>query len=1022
MIPTREQRAVLDAGSTSMRISAGAGTGKTTTVALLVADLVGRRGLEPEQILGLTFTNKAAAELADRIRAMIAPISGPGREAEVHTYHGFAAQVIGEFGALVGIERGSSVITPTFSRQLLFEVLRTRRFDHFNSTWPGSVDRIQRLGAALGDHLADPDQVAAAAGEDDPWPERLEILAAWGDYQAEKRRLGVVDYADLVASAARLLELHPDIADRLRSRYAVILLDEYQDTNPAQRVLLQKVFTDGFPVVAVGDTDQTIYEWRGATPDNFEQFPRHFPTAQGSPALALALTVNRRSDRRIIHTANAIRSQIGSSLPTLQPAPGAGEGSVGVRWAADAVAEADWIADQAVRLHERGTEWREMAVLFRKNRNIAQVHDALVERDIPVEVANLGGLLSVPEVADLIAWMRLIQTPEDGPALLRILMGPRLRLGLGDLAHLTRWVAAQSQGTDDVDIDHDRLPRHTMLEAIDHLDDILDLPRRVKNGLHRFAGEYRLLLEVAQGVTLAELARTILDLTGTWRDVEAMGPSGRLTARLNLYRFLDLTEEWSPLEGRPSLAAFLAHLAAMDENPAEELDAARLSGEDAVALLTVHRAKGLEWDVVFVPAVAKRNFPTTSSGFENPHLSAQFLPHEWRLDDPPAIDAEMSKTEADDLLRHRHLRQEWRIAYVAATRARHHLFVSGAHWYGAPITTQQPVEPSELFELVAGLDTSDDLGRDPAPERPEILRAPDRTPAPDPLFADGWAAAVRAALTDDSFVDDLAVDLGLTAPVAAATSEFQQRLFDVTSLPSVETDAGTPRTSVTGLVTYAACPKRHYWTEVDRLPRRPSPAARRGVEVHRRIELHNLGRVPLTSGDADTYDMIDPDASVGTSAYQAYLDSRYATRKPLMVEVPFEIETTAGLSVRGRIDAVYPDAGGWEIVDFKSGRRRSEPWLEVQLQAYAMAARTVDFGLERPDSIGVSFVYLGDGLDVARTEADEEWMRAAEDKIEGLAAGIVARSFDPVPSPACRSCEFVRFCPAGAAWLEADRP
>lgn len=1023
--PSLEQQAILAGGLEPMRISAGAGTGKTTTVALFVAEGVGRRGIEPEEILGLTFTTKAAAELADRIRAMVARLAGPGRESEIHTYHGFAAHVIREFGALVGIERSSPVITPTFSRQLLLEVLQGRQFLHLDATWAGSIDKIQRLGSALGDHLVDPGAVAAAAGDEEPWPERLELLAAWADYQIEKKRLGVVDYADLISSAVELLREHPDVVRRISDRYQVVLLDEYQDTNAAQRIMLQHLFGNGFPVVAVGDVDQTIYEWRGATPDNFVRFETHFPRADGSPAQYRRLTVNRRSDRSILVVANAIRSQIGGGAGDLQALPEAGDGYVGARWAADAVVEADWISDQAIRLHEQGTPWREMAVLFRKNRHIALVHDALVERDVPVEVANLGGLLSVPEVADVRAWMRVLHAPEDGPALLRILMGPRFRLGMGDLANLTSWTRAHHRAASavvdeaEVSLDHDRVPAHTMLEAIDHFHELDDLETRAVSALKRFRDEYRRLLATAQSTSLAELARTILDVTGTWRDVEALSPAGRLTGRLNLYRFLDLTEEWSPLEGRPSLAAFLAHLELMEENPADELDAARLSGEDALALLTVHRAKGLEWDVVFVPAVAKGSFPARSSAFENPYQRAQWLPHEWRLDEPPPFDADTPVDEATDLLRERHLRQEWRTAYVAATRARHRLYVSGAHWYGVPSPTQKPTPPSELFELVAGLEATEDLGTDPLPDRPEILRAPDRTAAPDPLFPDGWAEALRVAVQDPESVRARAEEQGLAEAVTARAGEFNQRLFDLEDLPAAPVPT-TPTTSVTGLVTYAACPRRYYWSEVDRLPRRPSPAARKGVDVHRRIELHGLGHVPMSDLVPDAYDLLDGETELtgGRDPYQTYLSSDYARRRPLKVEMAFQFETAVGLAVRGRIDAVYPHGGGWEIVDFKSGRRRDDPWRGVQLQAYAVASRRVDFGLDSPEELAVSFVYLGDGVDVSRHEIDAAWLDKAESTVESLAAGIAAAKFAPVPSEACRSCEFSRFCPAGTAWLE----
>lgn len=1019
--PSLEQQAILAAPLQPMRIAAGAGTGKTTTIALLVHELITERGVAPEEILGLTFTQKAAAELADRIRALAAA-AGPGREGEVHTYHGFAAQLVREFGALVGIDRRASVITPTFSRQLLYEILQRRRFEHVDATWLGVVESVQRLGSALGDHLVDTEALISSAGGADPWPARLELLAAWQEYQAEKRRLGVVDYADLISSAVELAD-YPGVAARVRARYSAVLLDEYQDTNPAQRILLQKIFGAGFPVIAVGDSDQTIYEWRGATPDNFAAFSAHFPKSDGSPATDRKLTLNRRSDRSIVELANRIRAQIGGDTHPLVARPDAGDGFVGVRWATDAVAEADWIADEAVRLHEQGVAWRDMAVLFRKNRHIALVHDALVQRGIPVEVANLGGLLSVPEVADLRAWMRILHSPEDGPALLRILLGPRYRLGLGDLSHLSAWSrrAPHAAAEDEADLDHERLPAHTMLEAIEHLDDITELEARARDALSRFRNEYRRLLTVAQGASLVELARTILDVTGTWQEVEALSASARLSARLNLYRFLDLAEEWSPLEGKPSLAAFLAHLDLMEENPADELDAARLSGEDALAILTVHRAKGLEWDVVFVPAVTKKDFPATPRVYPDPYRRPQFLPHEWRRDTPPPLDAQMSPDEAKAVLREENLRQEWRTAYVAATRARRRLYFSGAHWYGSPAPTQRPSEPSALFELVASTDGVEDLGRDPVPERPEVLRAPQSTPAPDPLFVEGWEAALRRAVDDPGTLTATARELGVEKEFVRRAEEFQERLFELAEV--TEDSAATERraTSVSGLVTYAACPRRHYWTEVDRLPRRPSPAARRGVEIHRRIELHGLGHVPIQDLDLDAYDIPEePDRVAGSDPYAAYLASPYAERRPTLVEAGFQFDTVSGVAVRGRIDAVYADGDGWEIVDFKTGRPRSDPWLDVQLQAYAVAARRVDFGIGPPERLTVTFVYLGDGWEVKRREVDEEWFSDAEATIESIASSIAEGRFEPHPSPACRSCEFVRFCPVGAAWLEAQ--
>lgn len=1018
LAPTAEQRAVLSAGASSMRIAAGAGTGKTTTISLLVESLVSSGLHEPEQILGLTFTNKAAAELSDRLRTAA---GGLGRDCDVNTYHGFAAGVVSEFGALVGIERESALITPAFSRQIILEVLANTEAEFLNIAWASQVDRVVGFGSALADHLVDVAFLRSSNDDSEVWIKRLEYLDVWESYVREKRRLGVVDYADLISTAVRVLETFPEVAERIRARYRLVLLDEYQDTNPAQRVMLQKLFGDGFPVVAVGDTDQTIYEWRGATPANFDNFGVHFPLKDGTPAPSLPLTLNQRSDRRIIDTANAVRSEIGSGSDPLEARPTADEGRVSVRWASDAVAEADWIADRIARLHEQGVPWSEIAVLFRKNRHIRLIHDALTERDIPVEVASLGGLLGVPEVADLVAWMRLLHDPEDGPALLRILTAPRMALGLGDIALVSRRAHARYSGPVDDDPELGALPAHTIIEAIEELDDIEGLRLPARRTFERFNVTYRTLLEVAQGANLAELSRTILDVTHVWRDVEAMGEASRLSARLNLYRFLDLAEEWSPLEGRPSLGAFVGHLSVLEESPTEQMDTAKLSGEEAVALLTVHRSKGLEWDCVFVPAVARKTFPAAANEFSDPYKGGHFLPHEWRLDDPPELDGDMTEPQRKAVLRAHNLIQEWRTAYVAVTRAKHQLFLSGAHWYGDVEPNAKPTTPSDLYALVAGLPTTDDLGTAELGERPPTLRVPDRIEAPDPLFSEGWTTALRETIDRPEKVSEMAAQHGIDDIVETTTATFQRQLFDLGAVPEMEPEAERRATSVTGLVTYAACPKQYFWSEVDRLPRRPSTAALRGVDVHRRIELHSLGTVPLTEADRDTYDVVGDSVRTSTpqvnAPFHAYLASGYATRTPLQVETAFQFDTDADLTIRGRIDAIYPLDGGWEIVDFKSGRRRHEPWLGVQLAAYAVAARKVDFGLDEPASLSASFVYLGDGLEVVKTDADIEWERQAHETVEGLAADIMAERFEPVPSDACRTCEFSRFCEPGMTWL-----
>jgi DNA helicase-2/ATP-dependent DNA helicase PcrA len=829
-------------------------------------------------------------------------------------------------------------------------------------------------------------------------------------YNEAKTELGVVDYSDLVTLSTLILRDHEGLARTVRDRYQVLVLDEYQDTNPAQRVLLTTIFRDGFPVIAVGDEDQTIYEWRGASAENFEQFLSHFPTAEGAPAHDRSLTLNRRSGPGILQIANEIRRAANPDADELAAANDIPT-EVVTHWARDALAEAEWIARQFESLHDRGVAWSDMAILFRKNRDFAILVDVLGRHDIPLEVANVGGLLSVPEISYLRAWLTILQNPEDSTALAQILFGSSYRLGIADLAVLTHWL---TDNTPDESDREDPVPI-TLVEAIEQSDQIAELSAEARKRLTRFHDVYRHLMVETQGLNLAEMCRLILDRTRAWQDVESLPPNPRLTARLNLYRFLDLADDWSPLTGRPSVAAFLDYLDAMEEEPAEELDSARLSGEDAVTLVTVHRAKGLEWANVAIPAVTKGNFPAGSGAFPDPVRFPYQLPIEFRLD------TVISGLPDDDgarsaLFRARHKAQEWRVAYVAATRAKQRLFVSGAYWYGLPEPRLNPAEPSELFELVETHETSLDAGHVEAGPRPEVLRSSMEGRDPDPLYEGGWQALLTMAEEDLERLDRVAEEADVLDEYHSLAAETEQRLFDLELAAPSASEVEPTTVSVTGLVTYAQCPKRYYWSDVDPLPRRRNQAAVRGSEIHRRIELHQRGQVPFEDMADDLYDVIDTEGG-DPGGFRAYETSRFADQSATLVEAPFTLELDNGYRIRGRIDAVYAEGTRWEIVDFKSGRHTEEESRLVQLQAYAAAADAVadGFGLDPPEEMDVTFAYLGGGLEEVSTHADPEWIETGRQRLETLTNDIDRGRFDPSPGDWCRHCDFLQFCEAGQA-------
>jgi DNA helicase-2/ATP-dependent DNA helicase PcrA len=231
------------------------------------------------------------------------------------------------------------------------------------------------------------------------------------------------------------------------------------------------------------------------------------------------------------------------------------------------------------------------------------------------------------------------------------------------------------------------------------------------------------------------------------------------------------------------------------------------------------------------------------------------------------------------------------------------------------------------------------------------------------------------------------------------------------------------RTSVTGLVTLAGCPLRFYWSEIERLPRRPTAAARRGVEIHRKIELHNRGTVAFDEADAAFYDAVDDHQGPVASAYDRFAASRFAAQRPMLVEAPFDL-LVGPARVSGRIDAVYQaEPGSWEVVDFKTGRPSDDPARRVQLEAYAIAADEAGFGgAPVPQRTRVTFVYLGGDEVVEQTEdVDAEWLAAARSHLSELVDSAMSGEYQPSPSNGCRTCDFARFCDAGTTWLEANR-
>ena len=1023
--PTAEQAEIIGAGTGPMLVVAGAGSGKTETLSMRIVYLLDHarellgEDISPDQILCLTFTRKAAAEIAERAEERIgrvwdAPVEGPDgrlrrrRDPErpaptVATYNAYAAALAAEHGLRVGVDPESAVVTDAALWQLSARSLEewTETLDVESA--PGTVrSSLPRLASQLREHgvsparlrtwlaetLASLQALPKKAGEQVPGAmtqklagriAKLRTLLAMTDlvedFQDRKRRSAVVDFSDQVATAVELSEL-PAVQEIERSRYRAILLDEFQDTSPAQLRLFAQIFGAAHPVMAVGDPNQAIYGFRGASAAALEDFVVRF----GGPeqVRTASLSVSWRNEGAVLDAANAVAAPLRASsaveVRTLEsrsallgvPEPHRDSPAVAAHMAATAEDEISAMVDHIVDRREelghgrpyRGADGHvvvdpggrprprviEAAVLCRRRATIPLVVDELERRGIDYEVVGLGGLLDTADVADLVALLEVAHDPSRGDALMRLLTSERVNLGPRDLMALKDRASAMSGARDQ---------REAEASIVDALE---ELP---PSGWTSSAGRSltdaaRERLDVLRGVVRSVREHAYLPLTElvafaerAWcLDIEAdvARPDGRV--RRNVDAFLDATRTFAQGADRATLGAFLAWL---DAARSEErgLDAPVKAPEPgAIQILTVHSSKGLEWDVVAIPGATDGRFPMFLH-FHGKHEDGAWLTGDPELPWPLRMDqrslpewhvhaavdhASLDRTLDDfrvDAGQHR-LDEERRLFYVALTRARSHVLVSGS-WYAGGKTVHQPSPfVRELVEqgLVSDSDWAPEPEADGPPPEPPVHTAPWPRPAsPVTVERRALARAVQESAPASAlpWADQIDAMLAEHAQRAPGTLELSlPSHLSTSALVSLRRDRGA----------FALQLRRP-------VPQEPTVAAQRGSALHAWIETQ-YGHVPLLQPEDLEPD--DSDAALELSHLkETFAASEWASREPTDIEVDVEVPV-AGLTVRSRIDAVFPPGGGLDrvtVVDWKSGRPPRDPderaAREVQLAVYRLA-------------------------------------------------------------------------------------
>jgi len=1025
-------------------VVAGAGSGKTELMALRVMWLIANSHVRADQVLGLTFTRKAAGELSHRIRLYLgrakqllghdAQLTG---EPTVATYHSFAARVVREHGMRSGYEPTVRLLTEAACWQLADAAVRQHDSPAMRAYPLGQANAtaaVLDLAGELAEHLRDTEEVAkftlgltasmeGASGSRilkpvqevlDRQQGRLALLPLVQTYTERKKAMEAMDFGDQLRRAATVAKAHTEVADAERDRFKVVLLDEYQDTSQAQVVLLQSLFGGGHPVTAVGDPCQSIYGWRGASAGTLDRFPERFPRVGGANADLRWLTVSWRNAPQILAVANQISDPLRAAGAPVRPLraaksylPKFADSLVRCVYAETYLDEAAWIAEEA------DSAWRSWAarygtrpttaVLVRARAQIPTIERALRDRGLPVEVVGLGGLLDNPEVRDVVSTLQVLADPTAGASLLRLLTGVRWRIGPRDVVALyrrARYIAWDRRhgadrgdlpaGVEEPELGGERLDDAVLADALDDLGPSSAYSAEGHRRLCMFRDELRALrsrLDQSLPDLVADVAQTIgLDVEVA---VRGAGATSAGLARAHLDAIGDVAARFAEETEGGTLSAFLAYLAA-----AEEEERGLTPGEvevvdGAVQILTVHAAKGLEWDVVAVAGLCEDAFPAKPKASDHWLKGMGVLPFPLRGDSAGlprlslegANDARGVRTAIesfDEDWKAHQQREERRLAYVAVTRPRHLLLCSGFRWGDG---LSEPREASIFLNEIADVCRTGS-GSVAVWAAPLVDGATNPTLADevsaqwpfDPLgerragVAEG-AEMVRAAANGGGGGARLSGDERARAQRWEVEAELL--LAERARQRAAETiDVVLPsHLSVSQLVALKRDPQRLARRLRRPLPEAPDPYARRGTAFHlwleRRFggagELLDLDDLP-GSGDAGAA----PDEEM-EELQKAFLSSEWAERVPARVEVPFAT-VVAGVVVRGRMDAVFSVPGQpdqFDVIDWKTGQRPTgadATAAAVQLAAYRLAwAELCGLPVAK---VSAGFHYVRDGVTV----------------------------------------------------------
>ncbi|PIU02272.1 hypothetical protein COT66_01030 [Candidatus Shapirobacteria bacterium CG09_land_8_20_14_0_10_49_15] len=945
-----QQRAAVRYGQGPLLVIAGAGTGKTTVITERIKYLIVSKKLKPAEILALTFTDKAAGEMEERV-----DLAMPYGYTDmwISTFHSFCDRVLRQEALQIGLNANYQLMGGAETTQFLINHLFKFKLGHYRPLGNPTqfVEGLLQHFSRLKDEDIQPSEYvhwvkanSLQLGTDNQ-KKYLELATAYQTYEELKTQKDVMDFGDLITRVLQLFRTRPNILRQYQQKFKYLLIDEFQDTNIAQNELVRLLAGKQANLTVVADDDQAIYRWRGAATANVIQFRRNFPKAK-----LITLTQNYRSTQEILDRAYQliqhnnpdrleVKEKINKKLVSARQVVGQPIKLILTGRLED---EAEAVAKKISGLTKKKYQYQDIALLVRANNHAEAFTRALSRAGIPYQFLGPGQLFRQPEVKDLIAYLKLLDNFEDGPAVYRVLSMGVFGLSGRDLAAISNFARRQNMA---------------FFEACEQADQVF-LNQEAREKIKKFVQMVHRHLDLLVKETAGQILYYFLQDSGLLEQLTDYKTVAQEKQAQNIAKLFDRLKSYEAAHEDASVQATVAWISlAMERGESPLAGTTDWVAENKVNLLTIHSAKGLEFPVVFLVNLVSGRFPTRERQEQIP------IPDELIKEILPEGDY--------------HLQEERRLFYVGLTRARNRLWLTAADYYG------EGRRKIKLSPFVA-----ETLGEKIISQKQIQGQSQQLTFFDYQKPQEEKQSLVVSDQPAVNFLSFSQIDVFATCPLQYRYRYWQR----IPTLPSATLTFGTTMHN-TLRDFYQQAKQGSQPTEQDLLV----------------LFAKNWSTAGLTNADHER-----KTRNRGAKMLKKFYQQEYDPQNlPLALEQGFAIRVAADLKVGGRLDRVDRQGGKLEIIDYKTGRAWEQKRVDRSLQMTIYALAVTDQGIynQPPEDVILSFYFLqtGEKKSTQRTAAQLEKDKQA---IIEIAEQINHSDFKPNPGIWCRFCDFKLICEA----------